>query len=202
MSRWRSVGILVLALAWTTGNAAAQESTAAQQPSAEKQQAPAEKQPSPAPEKKPVIETAATRLASARNVLIVRTHGSEIPFETIVSTIDGWGRFTLVEARDKADLIIEIASSGGGDSGVQVSSSSGVSPETGREQRSSSSRKDLTPTQITMAVFDARNKRPLWSETESVKFAMKEKAKENNLVDAAERLAAKFHERVEPAAKQ
>jgi len=49
-----------------------------------------------------------------------------------------------------------------------------------------------------MTVSDVRNKRVLWTGTESVKFAMKEKAKENNLVEAAERLASKFHERLEP----
>ena len=48
-----------------------------------------------------------------------------------------------------------------------------------------------------MTVFDSRNKRPLWAATESVKFAMKEKGKENNLVDASERLASKFHQRLE-----
>ena len=39
------------------------------------------------------------------------------------------------------------------------------------------------------------------SGTETVKFAMKEKGKENNLVDAAERLASKFHQRLEPTGK-
>jgi hypothetical protein len=174
------------------GRAAVQQSSASGGPQ------PATEKPAPAPEKKPVIETAATRLASARNVLMVRTRGSMVPFEVIQSTLDGWGRFTLVETREKADLIIEIASNG--DSSVQVSSSSSVSPETGREEKSTSTRKDLSPTEISMTVTDARNKRPLWSATESVKFAVKEKTKENNLVEAAERLAAKFHQRLEPAA--
>lgn len=147
-------------------------------------------------EKKPLIETPSMRLASARNVLIVRTHGSRIPFDVIKSTLEGWGRFTLVETPDKADLIIEIASSG--DSGVQVSSSSKPSPENGQEQKSTTTRKDISPTEIKMTVFDSRNKRGLWTATESVKFAMKEKAKENNLVEAAERLASKFHDRLEP----
>ena len=147
-------------------------------------------------EKKPVIETPSMRLASARNVFINRTHGSRIPFETIRSTIEGWGRFTLVETPDKSDLLIEIASSG--DSGVQVSSSSSVSPESGHEEKSTSTRKDISPTDIRMIVSDARNKRVLWTATEGVKFAMKEKAKENNLVEAAERLAKKFHDRLEP----
>lgn len=153
-------------------------------------------QPSPA-EKKPVVVTPSMRLLAARNVFIVRTRGSWIPFEAIRSTVEGWGRFTLVDAPSKADLIIEISSNG--DSGVQVSSSSQVSAESGREEKSTSTRKDISPTDVTMTVIDARNKGPLWSSTEGVKFAMKEKGKENKLVEAAERLASKFHQRLEPA---
>ena len=153
----------------------------------------------PPTEKKPLIETPSMRLAAAKNVFITRTHGSRIPLDVIRSTMEGWERFTFVETPEKADLIIEISSTG--DSGVQVSSSSKVSPETGQEEKSSSTRKDISPTDVRMAVFDSRNKRPLWTATESVKFAMKEKGKENNLVDAAERLASKFHNRLEPSAK-
>jgi hypothetical protein len=150
-------------------------------------------------EKKPLIETPSMRLAAAKNVFITRTHGSRIPLDVIRSTMEGWERFTFVETPDKADLIIEISSTG--DSGVQVSSSSKISPETGREEKSNSTRKDISPTDIKMVVFDSRNKRPLWAATESVKFAVKEKGKENNLVEAAERLVSKFHQRLEPPAK-
>ena len=150
-------------------------------------------------EKKPLIETPTMRLAAAKTVFITRTHGSRIPLDVIRSTMEGWERFTFVETPDKADLIIEISSTG--DSGVQVSSSSKVSPETGQEEKSNSTRKDISPTDIRMAVFDSRNKRPLWAGTESVKFAMKEKGKENNLVNAAERLVSKFHQRLEPTAR-
>ena len=152
------------------------------------------------PEKKPLIETPSMRLAAAKTVFITRTHGSPIPLDVIRSTMEGWGRFTFVEIPEKADLIIEIASAG--DSGVQVSSSSKVSAETGQEEKSSSTRKDISPTDIKMTVFDSRNKRPLWAASESVKFAMKEKGKENNLVEAAGRLASKFHERLEPPARK
>jgi hypothetical protein len=151
------------------------------------------------PEKKPLIETPSMRLAAAKTAFITRIHGSRIPLDVISSTIEGWERFTFVETPEKADLIIEISSTG--DSGVQVSSSSQVSPETGHEEKSSSTRKDISPTDVKMTVFDSPNKRPLWAATESVKFAMKEKGKENNLVDASERLASKFHQRLEPPAK-
>jgi hypothetical protein len=152
-------------------------------------------------EKKPVIRTPASRLAEARNAQIVRTRGgSNIPYDVIKSTVDGWMRFTLVDTPDKADIIVEIVTSG--DSSVQVSSSSNVSvsPETGRPEQSSSSRKDISPEEITMTVFDAKNKRVLWRSTERVKSALKQKARENNLVEAAERLASKFHDRLEPPA--
>jgi hypothetical protein len=153
----------------------------------------------PPTEKKPLIETPSMRLTAAKNVFITRTHGNRIPMDVIRSTMEGWERFTFVETPDKADLIIEISSTG--DSGVQVSSSSQISPETGHEEKSSSTRKDISPIEVKMMVFDSRNKRPLWAATESVKFAMKEKGKENNLVDAAERLASKFHQRLELPAK-
>ena len=153
----------------------------------------------PPGEKKPLIETPSMRLAAAKTVFITRTHGSRIPLDVIRSTMEGWERFTFVETPEKADLIVEIFSTG--DSGVQVSSSSKVSSETGHEEKSNSTRKDISPTEVKMTVFDSRNKRPLWAATESVKFAMKEKGKENNLVDASERLASKFHERLEPGAK-
>jgi hypothetical protein len=188
---------LALAIAMVGMPAGAGETqSAAPSPEAPQQQTqpPAEKNSQPA--KKPLIETPTMRLAAARNVALVRTRGSAIPAEVVRTTMEGWGRFTFVESPEKADLIIEIASSG--DSGVQVSSSSTVSPQTGREEKSSSSRRDISPTDVRMTVIDARNKRVLWTATESVKFAMKEKARENNLVEAAERLASKFHERLEP----
>jgi len=179
--------LLVLSAFWNQ--------TPAPQPSPSAQPSATPQQPA---EKKPVMETPARRLASAQNVLMFRSRGNRIPFDVIKSTVDGWERFTLVETREKADLIIEVSSNG--DSGVQISSSSNVSAETGQEEKSTSTRKDISPTEVRMTVTDARNKRVLWSGTESVKFAMKEKAKENNLVDAAERLAAKFHEKLEPPA--
>src|SRR4051794_31832258 len=85
-------------------------------------------------EKKPLIETPSMRLAAAKNVFITHTHGSRIPLDVIRSTMEGWDRFTFVETPEKADLIIEISSMV--DSGVQVSSSAKVSPETGHEEKS------------------------------------------------------------------
>lgn len=151
----------------------------------------------PPPEKRATPESPAARLATARTVLFTRTRGNGIPFDVIKSTVEDWGRFTTVDSRDKADLVVEVATSGG-DSGVQVSSSAGTSPIDARPQHSSSSGVEFSDAEVTMTVYDARSKRPLWTATEKAKSAMKQTARENNLVQAAERLASKFHDKLEP----
>ena len=161
------------------------------------QQPPAQAAPAADQEKKPQVLTPAARLSSAKNVMVVRLRGSDIPYDTIRTTIEDWGRFTLVNARDKADLVIEVASVGG-DGDVRVSGGTDFSPTSGNMQSSSRSSKDLSSTEVTMTVSDAQNKRVLWRGTESAKYAMRQKSRENNLVEAAEKLASKFHDRLEP----
>ncbi len=148
------------------------------------------------PEKKHPLLTAEARLAAARNVIVVRTRGGDIPYDVIRTTVEGWGRYTLVAEPDKADLIMEVASSGGGGD-VRVTGSSSNS-STGRPEQSTSTSKDISSTEVTLTVLDAQNKRVLWHATETAKYAVKQKARENNLVEAAERLASKFHDRIEP----
>jgi hypothetical protein len=65
-------------------------------------------------------------------------------------------------------------------------------------EQGSSSTRDLSASEVTLTVIDGANKRVLWHGTESAKYAMKQKARENNLVEASERLASKFHDRLEP----
>lgn len=160
----------------------------------------AQQQPAQQPQqekKQPAVQTPAALLASAKNVLVIRSRGGEIPYDTIRMTIEGWGRFTLVNAREKADLIIEVAS-GGGDVDTHMANGMNPSPQSGRMDPFSSSGKDFSAIEVTMTVADARSKRVLWRGTESAKSAMRRKARENNLVEAAEKLASRFHDRLEP----
>jgi hypothetical protein len=188
-----SIAILALITLISLTSAFGQQQKTQEQPSAKASQPPAKDG-----EKKPAgIQTPTARLTSARNVFIVRTHGSNIPYDTIRTTVDNWERFTLVDAPGKADLIIEVASEGG-DNDVRVTSKMGPNYQTGQMEQSTSSSKDLSSTEISMTVSDAHNKRVLWHATEPAKYSMKEKVRENNLVEAAEKLASKFHDRLEP----
>lgn len=183
--------VLVVLIPLTT--ASAHQAKTGEQPPAKASQPQSKNE-----EKKPAaMQSPTARLTSARNVFIVRTHGSNIPYDTIRTTVDNWERFTLVDAADKADLIIEVASEGG-DNDVRVTSKMGPNYQTGQMEQSSSSSKDLSSTQVSMTVSDAHNKRVLWHASEPAKYSMKEKTRENNLVEAAEKLASKFHDRLEP----
>jgi hypothetical protein len=150
---------------------------------------------------KPGADTVTPRLTAAKNVMVTRARGSQIPYDVISSTVDGWGRFTMVDTADKADLVITVATSGG-DNSVRVGASSGPSPFSGRPERSDKSTVDLTNAEIVMTVYDAKTKRMLWTAAETAKSAMKQTARENNMVEAAEKLASKFHDRLEPPPKR
>jgi hypothetical protein len=171
-------------------------------PQASSSPAPQPGEANAAPEKKTaVMQTPSVRLATAKTVLITRTRGGDIPYDVIRTTIDGWGRFTLVKATDQADLVIEVASSGGNND-VRVSSTMGTSPRTGQPESGTSSTRDLSASEVSLTVIDGANKRVLWHGTQSARYAMKQKARENNLVEASEKLASRFHDRLEPVETQ
>lgn len=143
--------------------------------------------------------TPAARLAAAKTAFLKKVAGGNTPFEVISSTLEGWGKYTLVDAPEKADIIIEISSTE--DSPASVSSSVGLSQQTGQYEQSSKTTKEFTTAQIKLTALDEKTKVPLWTATEHPKHAMKKVDKENNEVEAAQRLVSKFHDFVEPPQK-
>lgn len=151
--------------------------------------------PAPDTSKSPAPSLApAARLTAAKTALLKKTgSGSNIAYDVVSSTLDGWGRFQLVNAADKADVIIEIYSveeSGGG-----VSASAG---DGGRGRGRSAS---VVAALMRLTVYDAKNHVPLWTATEHPKGAMRKVDRENNEVEAAQALIVKFHDYLEPPAK-
>jgi hypothetical protein len=81
---------------------------------------------------------------------------------------------------------------------VSVSSSTG-STSGGRYEQSNKSSREISSGGGTMrmVVRDAKSSGTLFTASEQVKGSMKKNTRENNLVEAAQRLMAKFHDRVE-----
>jgi hypothetical protein len=155
---------------------------------------PAQEVTKPTPPMSPFL-----RLTSAKRVFIKSSGGSDIPYNVISSSIEGWGRYEIVKSPDKADLILEITAPSDSGGGVTVSSST-KNDQFGRPQDSISSSRDLSSGggTVKLVIYDARSKAALWSATEEAKGAMRQKAREDNLVSASEKLFTKFHDRIEP----
>src|SRR5215831_7301700 len=127
------------------------------------------------------------RLAAAKTAFLKKTGGGDnIAYDVVSSTLEGWGRFTLVNAPEKADIVIEIFSSE--EPQTSVSSSIGPSRQTGRMEQSAHSTKQISASEFKLTVYDAKTKIPLWIGVEHPKPAMKKKDRENNEVEAAQRL--------------
>jgi predicted Zn-dependent protease len=159
----------------------------------------AQQEQKPAETKATPPMTTAARLAAAKTAFLRRIAGRTIPFDVISSAVEGWGKFTLVETPEKADIIFEVSSTG--DSPVSVSSSVDTSAETGHMQQSTKSTREISSDQITLTVLDAKTRLPLWTATEHPKHAMKKVDRENNEVEAAQHLVTRFHDYIEPAQK-
>lgn len=157
---------------------------------------PAQEVEKPAPPMSPFA-----RLTSAKTIYLKSTGGSDIPYTVISSDMEGWGRYQIVKSPEKADLIMEITAPSEGGGGVTVSSSTKTG-EYGRPEDSVSSSRELSSGGgvVKLVVYDPRSKAPLWSATEQAKSAMRQKAREDNLVQASEKIFTKFHDRIEPPA--
>lgn len=143
--------------------------------------------------KKPMAIAPSARLAAAKTAYVRHGGGNEIPYNAVLSGMEGWARYTLVDSPEKADIIVEVTSPGE-TNGVSISGRT----ETAGGKESSASTKQLSGTDVRLVVYDARSKMPLWSASEPAKSAFRQKAREDNLLHAGQRLIAKFRDRVEP----
>ena len=136
---------------------------------AQQQQQDKEKQASAPP------MTPAARLAAARTAFIKKSGGEDaIAFDVVSTTLEGWGRFALVDAPEKADIIVEIVTGEdnrptAGPGSVKSSRRSG-----GMAPSSSSSH---TLSQFKLIVYDAKSRFGLWTGSERIKPASKKIAR-------------------------
>jgi len=154
------------------------------------------------PDKKPAPD----RLMAARTVFLKQASGSEIPFNVIRSIFEGWGRFTLVDSPEKADIVLEVFSPPN-DPDITVGSPIRDFPGQQRPtDQPSPTARNRAADPVRLTIYDAKTyalkaKLPLWSSAQHVKYTIRAKARESSLVEATETLIAKFRDRIEPPAK-
>jgi hypothetical protein len=138
------------------------------------------------------------RMAAAKTVFLKNIGGDDVPFNVISRNFEGWSHYVLVDSPDKADLIIEIRSPCEGSADKEKDSEKSKTNLSGGGQQNEPPKP--TVDFITLTVYD-KNKRPMWIGREEPKFAVKHKGEEERLVDAAQKLFTRFHDRIEPPPK-
>jgi hypothetical protein len=139
------------------------------------------------PPPNPAVISPNARLMAARSIFIEHA-GGILPNDVIGDAFQGWGRYTVVADPARADLIVSI-NAPVSDSGVSVGGGGG-----GR----STSLSSATVIQIKLLVLDAHDRVVLWSGSEQPKSSMKEKQREDNVVEASLRLFRRFRNLIEP----
>lgn len=162
----------------------------------------AQQQPKPEEKKAPASQISPlVRLAAAKTAFLKRAgSGGNIPYEVISEILENWGHFTLVTDLEKADVIIEIFSTE--DNDIAAATTVRTSPQTGRPERSAGVGKQYAAPEIRLTVYDTKTSFPLWRAIEHPKYALKKKDIENHEVEAAQRLATRLHDQLEPPEKQ
>ena len=154
-----------------------------------------EKPPASAEQKNSTYVSPAARLAAAKTVFLKNNGGSEIPFNVISGGLEGWGRFLPVDSPEQADIVIEVTSPD--DDHSSKSSGTHVGAK-GRMEDSGSTSRDVYEGPIKMVVSDARTHLTLWAASEQPKGGLRQRARDEHLVEAAQLLVTKFRERLEP----
>ena len=139
---------------------------------------------------------ATSRLAAAKTAFVKRVEGSKVAFNTVYATLEGWGRFVLVDAPEKADLVIEVYAPE--DSGTSVTTSTRASSSSDHPESTTTTSRQVGGGPVKLLVLDRQAKLPLWSASEKPRFALRQKGRDDALVEAAQNLVSQFRARVEP----
>lgn len=153
----------------------------------------AQEQSQPEP-RTPVYVSPSARLAAAKTVFMKNAGGSEVPFNVISAAVEGWGRFRPVASLEEADIEISVKSPDDDHS----SSSSGSKTRVGAGGVPGSAPVDTYDGPIKLVLSDARTHLTLWAASEQSKGGFRQHARDEHLVEAAERLVTKLRQRLEP----
>ena len=144
----------------------------------------------------PISQNFSERLAFGKSMYVKNEHGGQVAFDAISTDLQNWGRFTILDTPEKADLIAEVSSYESGSVSL-----GGNTPAPHDRSAQTGVRRDLSSSSVTLRISETKTNRELWTGTEKIKSAFKRKTEQDNVVAAAEKLFLRFHDAVEPPEK-
>jgi hypothetical protein len=129
-------------------------------------------------------------VVNAKKIFLTNGGGSNLAYDAFYSEMKQWGKYDIVGSPEEADLIVELAyrvERGG----TRVWSSSNTYDGTTQVHSA-----QIVDPQLTLTIFDAKTKNSLWSEVDHRRLARREKNREKETVNSADRLVQDLKARV------
>jgi hypothetical protein len=129
-------------------------------------------------------------IVNAKKIFLTNGGGSNLAYDAFYSKMKEWGRYEIVGSPDSADLIVEL-SYRVEDKGTRVWSSTNTYNNTTQVHSA-----QIIDPQLILTIYDAKTKNSLWSETDHRRLARREKNREKETVNSAQRLVDDMRTRV------
>lgn len=128
-------------------------------------------------------------VVKAQKAFLTNGGGSDLAYDAFYAKMKEWGRYQVVGSPEEADLIIELAyrvEHGG----TRVWSSTNT--YNGTTQVHSA---QIVDPQCVLTIYDAKSKNSLWSTIDHRRLARREKNREKETINSAERLVDELRTR-------
>jgi len=128
-------------------------------------------------------------IVNAQAVFLSNGGGSDLAYDAFYAGMKSWGKWRVVGSPSEADLIVELAYRVE-DRGTRIWSSTNT--YTGATQVHSA---QVTDPQLVLTIYDAKTKNSLWSTIDHRRLARREKNREKEMINSAERLVEELKSR-------
>lgn len=128
-------------------------------------------------------------VVNAKKVFLTNGGGSDLAYDTFYSEMKQWGKYEIVGSPDLADLIVEI-SYHVDHNGTRVWSTNNT--YNGTTQVHST---ELIDPQLVLTIYDAKNKNSLWEIIDHRRLARREKNRDKETINSAQRLVDELKSR-------
>jgi hypothetical protein len=129
-------------------------------------------------------------ILQAKKVFLTNGGGSNLAYDAFFAAMQKWGRYEIVGSPEAADVVIEFAYRVE-DHGTRVwSATNTYTGETNVHSR------ELIDPQLVLTIYDSKTRQSLWSTTDHRRLARREKNREKETINSAERLVEMLQGRI------
>jgi hypothetical protein len=128
-------------------------------------------------------------IVNAKKVFLNNGGGSDLAYDTFYPEMKSWGKYAVVGSPEDADLIVEI-SYHVDHNGTRVWSTSNAYDGTTQVHST-----QLIDPQLVLTIYDAKTKNSLWETIDHRRLARREKNREKETINSAQRLVDELKSR-------